>query len=87
MVLNYAENRYSQLEQINKTTSKHSDSPGRWILVPNAVGEATPIVVDGIMYISGRLGRVYAIDVRKGSMIWQYDPQVPRKYGEKPVVM
>lgn len=37
--------------------------------------EATPIVVDGVMYTSGVAGRVYALDARDGKLLWQFDPQ------------
>jgi quinohemoprotein ethanol dehydrogenase len=39
--------------------------------------EATPIVVDGVMYTSGSVGIVYAIDAATGKEIWRFDPQVP----------
>ncbi len=37
--------------------------------------EATPIVVDGVMYTSGTWGYVYAVDAASGKQIWRYDPQ------------
>lgn len=43
--------------------------------------EATPIVVDGVMYTSGVLGRVYALDAETGKEIWTYDPQIDGQYG------
>ena len=45
--------------------------------------EATPIVVDGIMFLTGPWSIVYAVDTRKGALIWTYDPQVDRAMGEK----
>lgn len=43
--------------------------------------EATPIVVDGVMYTSGVAGRVYALDAATGRQIWRFEPQVdPRAY-------
>jgi quinohemoprotein ethanol dehydrogenase len=80
---NYQEDRYSSLNQINKSTI---DSLGLvWsINLGTTRGlEATPLVVDGIMYLSGAWSMVYAIDVRKGEVIWTFDPEVPREYGEK----
>lgn len=80
---NYQEDRYSPLDQITKS---NIDSLGlAWsINLGTTRGiEATPIVVDGIMYLSGPWSVVYAIDARKGNLIWTYDPQVPREYGEK----
>jgi len=38
--------------------------------------EATPIVVDGVMYTSGVAGRVYALDAATGKPIWIFEPEV-----------
>jgi quinohemoprotein ethanol dehydrogenase len=80
---NYQEDRFSPLSQITKS---NIDSLGLvWsINLGTTRGiETTPIVVDGIMYITGPWSMVYAIDARKGQIIWIYDPEVPREYGEK----
>jgi quinohemoprotein ethanol dehydrogenase len=80
---NYEEDRYSSLEQINKSTI---DSLGLvWsINLGTTRGmEASPLVVDGIMYLTGPWSMVYAVDVRKGEVIWTFDPEVPKEYGEK----
>ncbi|MDT9598836.1 PQQ-dependent dehydrogenase, methanol/ethanol family [Sphingosinicella rhizophila] len=37
--------------------------------------EATPVVVDGIMYLSGPWSIVYALDAKTGAPLWQYDPE------------
>jgi quinohemoprotein ethanol dehydrogenase len=41
------------------------------------VVEATPLVVDGVMYVTGAMGKVHAIDARTGAERWFYDPEVP----------
>ena len=40
--------------------------------------EATPIVVDGVMYISTAWSMVKAYDAATGKKLWEYDPKVPR---------
>jgi quinoprotein glucose dehydrogenase len=40
--------------------------------------EATPLVVDGTMYVSTPLGRVFALDAATGAERWRYDARVPR---------
>ena len=35
-----------------------------------------PIVVDGVIYISAPLSKVYAVDAATGKLLWKYDPQV-----------
>ena len=79
----YKEDRYSSLTQINKETVK--DLGLDWSLDLGVMRgiEATPIVVDGIMYLTGPWSVVWAVDVRKGEKIWEYDPAVPREWGEK----
>ena len=41
--------------------------------------EATPIVVDGVIYTTGSWSVVFAIDARTGKQLWRHDPQVPRE--------
>ena len=42
----------------------------------NRVLEATPVVVDGIMYTSGVAGRTYAFDGASGKELWRFDPEI-----------
>jgi quinohemoprotein ethanol dehydrogenase len=37
--------------------------------------EATPVVLDGVMYTSGITGRVYALDAATGTVLWQFEPE------------
>jgi quinohemoprotein ethanol dehydrogenase len=41
--------------------------------------QATPIVVDGVLYTSGVAGRVYAVDAANGRLLWQFEPVVDLK--------
>ena len=45
--------------------------------------EATPIIVDGVMFISGPWSIVYAINAINGDVLWEFDPLVPREIGGK----
>jgi quinohemoprotein ethanol dehydrogenase len=38
--------------------------------------EATPIVIDGVMYTSGVAGRAYAFDAASGKQLWAFEPKV-----------
>lgn len=79
---------YSPLNQINKKTVK--DLGYAWEYdastyignVPRGL-EATPIVVDGIMYTSGAWGAVYALDGKTGKELWTYKPEVDASYGRR----
>ncbi|MEP3603131.1 MAG: PQQ-dependent methanol/ethanol family dehydrogenase [Stappiaceae bacterium] len=39
--------------------------------------ETQPLIHDGIMYITGSYSRLYAIDVKTGKELWQYDARLP----------
>ena len=42
--------------------------------------EATPLVIDGVMYTTGVAGRVYALDADTGRLRWRFEPPVDLKY-------
>jgi len=82
---NIMQQHYSPLDQINRSNAGDlgfaweydaSNTIGR---VPKAL-EATPIVVDGIMFTSGAWGFVYALDAKTGKELWRYDPKVDASY-------
>src|SRR5437764_10054271 len=35
-----------------------------------------PIVVDGVIYVSAPLSKVYAVEAATGKLVWKYDPQI-----------
>lgn len=39
--------------------------------------ETQPLIHDGIMYITGSYSRLYAIDVKTGKEVWQFDARLP----------
>ncbi len=39
--------------------------------------ETQPLVYDGVMYVTGSYSRLYAIDVKTGDELWQYDARLP----------
>jgi quinohemoprotein ethanol dehydrogenase len=45
--------------------------------------EATPLVVDGVIYASGPWGSAIAVDARTGREHWRYDPDVDGSYNRK----
>jgi quinohemoprotein ethanol dehydrogenase len=74
---NYQETRFSPLDQIGeKTISRLGLS---WFHDVDSEGlEATPIVVDGTLFISTGWGKVQAYEALTGKLLWEYDSQVPR---------
>ena len=81
----YDGQRYSQLDQIN--TSNVKQLSAAWVFQCGSVGlhagkstysfEASPIVVDGVMYVSGWDGWVWAVDARTGEELWRYKHAIP----------
>lgn len=72
----YDEQRFSPLTQINETNV--SELGLAWA-VSTEVGrghEASPIVVDGVMYITLPWSKVLALNAKTGEELWRYDPQV-----------
>ena len=79
----YREQRFSPLTQINRETV--SRLAPAWVtdMSSNYALEATPIVVDGTLFVSGSFSIVYALDAVTGEQKWSYDPAVPRDYLRK----
>ncbi len=74
----YDEQRFSPLEKVN--TKNVGDLGLAWTyrLDVDRATEVTPIVVDGVMYVTGAFSIVSALDPVSGKELWKYDPKVPR---------
>lgn len=77
----YAEQRYSPLDQINGENVSELGLAWYADMTTSRGQEATPIVVDGAIYISTAWSVVHAFDVRSGERLWTYDPQIDRAKG------
>src|SRR6188768_43147 len=77
----YSEQRFSPLDSISKT-NVGTLGLGWFADIDTDRGqEATPIVVDGVLYVSTAWSRVKAFDARTGQALWSFDPQVPGEWG------
>ncbi|MCW2383073.1 MULTISPECIES: PQQ-dependent dehydrogenase, methanol/ethanol family [unclassified Sphingobium] len=72
----WAESRYSRLTDIDKTNVGRLGLAWDYDLGTTRVQEATPVVIDGVMYTSGNLGRAYALDAATGRQLWAFSPEV-----------
>ncbi|HEX9326192.1 MAG TPA: PQQ-dependent dehydrogenase, methanol/ethanol family [Reyranella sp.] len=79
--LDFGETRFSKLDQINAGNVKNLGLAWSYSLESARGVEATPIVVDGIMYVSAPWSVVHAVDARTGKRIWTFDPEVARDKG------
>jgi len=79
--LDYAETRFSKLNQVNADNVKKLGLVWSYPLESSRGVEATPVVVDGIMYQTASWSVVHAIDARTGKQLWTYDPKVDRSKG------
>lgn len=81
----YDGQRYSPLDQINTENVKRLVPA--WVFQCSPDGlyagastysfEATPLVVDGVMYVSGWDGWVWALNAATGEELWRYKHEVP----------
>jgi quinohemoprotein ethanol dehydrogenase len=74
----YGEQRYSPLTQIDTTNVSKLGLAWTYKVDVDRGAEATPLVVDGVMYTTGAFSYVYALDAKTGAEIWKHDPEVKR---------
>ena len=79
----YDEQRHSSLIDVNKETVADLGVAWTYDLATNRGVESTPIVVDGVMYVTSAWSLVYALDAKTGEELWVYDPDVDRAVGVK----
>ena len=72
----YDEQRFSRLEQITQENVKDLGVAWTYDLATSRGVEATPIVVDGVMYVTSAWSIVYALDAKTGKELWVYNPEV-----------
>jgi PQQ-dependent dehydrogenase (methanol/ethanol family) len=77
----YDEQRFSPLDKVNR------ENVGRLGLAwyadfdTDRGQEATPLMVDGVLYTSTAWSKVFAFDAKTGAKLWSYDPKVPGERG------
>jgi quinohemoprotein ethanol dehydrogenase len=76
----YDEQRFSPLQQINDSNAGNLGLDWFYAFDTHRGLEATPIVVDGMMFTTGAWSRVYALDARNGKLLWEFNPQVPPEW-------
>jgi quinohemoprotein ethanol dehydrogenase len=77
----YSEQRFSRLAQIDESNVDELGLAWSFDMASTRGLEATPIVVDGVLYTTGSWSVVVALDARTGRALWRYDPGVDRAMG------
>ena len=77
----YDEQRFSPLTDISGETVGSLGLAWSYATQTRRGLEATPLVVDGVLYATGTWSRVYALDAASGRELWTFDPEVPRWKG------
>ncbi|HML15423.1 MAG TPA: PQQ-dependent dehydrogenase, methanol/ethanol family [Bryobacteraceae bacterium] len=74
--------RYSALDQINTANVKKLAPAWAFQTGDYDQGlQSTPIVIDGVLYLSTTHSQVFALDAATGRMIWEYKYPMPRGAG------
>lgn len=74
------EQRYSDLQQVNSSNVNELGLAWYFDLYTRRGVESTPLMIDGVLYVTGSWSMVYALDARSGELKWFYDPQVDRSF-------
>ena len=74
----YSEQRFSPLTKVSDKNVNQLGLAWQFKYELDRVVEATPVVVDGVLYTTGAYSMVYALDATNGKLLWKYDPKVYR---------
>jgi alcohol dehydrogenase (cytochrome c)/quinohemoprotein ethanol dehydrogenase len=74
----YDEQRFSPLKQISADNIGQLKLAWHYDLdAVHSAQESTPLVVDGVMYVTSAYSKVFALDPATGKQLWVFDPAVP----------
>jgi len=72
--LDFGEKRFSELQSINRDNVDQLGLAWNFEFDTNRGQEATPLVVDGVLYTSSAWSKAFALDAVTGELLWNYDP-------------
>ncbi len=79
----YSEQRFSPLTSLTPESVARLGLAWSYELRTTRGAEATPLVVDGVMYVTSSWSLVYALDAKTGKELWVYDPEVDKALGAR----
>ncbi|MBS0363166.1 MAG: PQQ-dependent dehydrogenase, methanol/ethanol family [Proteobacteria bacterium] len=77
----YSEQRFSPLDKVNTTNVGQLGLAWYAQFDTDRGQEATPLMVDGVLYTTTAWSKVYAFDAATGKQLWAYDPKVDGSKG------
>jgi quinohemoprotein ethanol dehydrogenase len=72
------EQRFSSLDQISEQNVSQLGLVWSRELGTTRGLEATPLVLNGVIYTTGEWSMAYALDAKTGKVLWTFDPKIPR---------
>jgi PQQ-dependent dehydrogenase (methanol/ethanol family) len=78
----YSEQRHSPLKLIDRNNVGQLGLAWYAQFETDRGMEATPLMVDGVLYTTTSWSHVYALDARTGAVKWHYDPKVDGQKGK-----
>jgi PQQ-dependent dehydrogenase (methanol/ethanol family) len=76
----YSEQRFSPLKQIGVDNVGQLGLAWYGDFDTRRGQESTPIVVDGVLYVTTAWSKIYAFDAKSGQQLWKFDPKVPGEW-------
>jgi PQQ-dependent dehydrogenase (methanol/ethanol family) len=78
----YDEQRFSPLTRVDDTNvASLALAWAHDLDTPRRAQESTPLVIDGVMYVTSAWSKLFALDARTGERKWVFDPKVPGEAG------
>lgn len=75
----YKQSYYSPLRDIDTDNVDRLGFAWHYDIDFETAFQATPVVIDGMMFTSGNRGNVYALDAASGELRWSFIPEVARE--------
>ena len=76
----YSEQRFSPLDKVN--TDNVAQLGLAWFadFDTRRGQESTPLMIDGVIYVTTAWSKLYAFDAKSGKQLWRFDPKVPGEW-------
>ena len=77
----YLEQRFSALDAVNEGNVAELGLAWFFDFDTHRGQESTPLMVDGVIYVTSAWSKVFALDAATGRELWRFDPEVPGEAG------